>query len=225
MLGFGLAGLLLLQLGILGIMLLLGYELGQRPPVDGRLLFGSLPAQLFWILSIPLLATLLDRENGWRSLGFAGRPLREFSQGLLWYLPIGVTVWGGILAYRLLWTYLAGEELPDQFAVELVRDEKLRPILVGAIFLQVAGLTALAEELFFRGLLHGWLRKHLRLWPTALVAGAIFGLVHGLEFAVPITLFGVLLSWLRERVGLLACVAAHLVHNASVLVLVRYLSY
>ena len=222
-LGIGLAGWFALQVGMLAMMLALGYEAG-KVPVDGRLFFSQLPGQLFWVLAVPLVARFLDREHGWPSLGCGGEPLREFSRGLLWYVPIGITVWTGIVAYRLIWHYFGGESAPDQFAVELAKDDKLAPILVVAIFVQVAGITAFAEEFFFRGLLHGWLRKHLSLWPTALIAGALFGLVHGLEFAVPLGLFGVLLSWLRERIGLLACVAAHLVHNALVLTLVRYAS-
>jgi membrane protease YdiL (CAAX protease family) len=39
-------------------------------------------------------------------------------------------------------------------------------------------LVPIAEELFFRGLLHNWFRERLPLWPAALASSALFGLAH-----------------------------------------------
>jgi uncharacterized protein len=39
-------------------------------------------------------------------------------------------------------------------------------------------LVPIAEELFFRGLLHNWFRERLTLWPAAVTSGALFGLAH-----------------------------------------------
>lgn len=75
----------------------------------------------------------------------------------------------------------------------------------------------LAEELVFRGYLHGVLRTRLGPWPAIGLGGALFGLLHGLDYALPITLLGVFFGWLRERSGaLLPSLLAHALHNGVV---------
>jgi membrane protease YdiL (CAAX protease family) len=73
--------------------------------------------------------------------------------------------------------------------------------------------------MFFRGVLHGWLRNHLRFLPAAAIGGTLFGLSHGVWFTLPLAVFGIMLAWLREkRCGLWGCVAFHATHNAVTLV-------
>lgn len=76
-------------------------------------------------------------------------------------------------------------------------------------------LSPLAEELCFRGYLRDLLRSVLAPTPALLLNSALFGLIHGPTFALPLTLLGLLFGWLRERYGNLgAPFVAHALHNA-----------
>jgi uncharacterized protein len=70
------------------------------------------------------------------------------------------------------------------------------------------GLTVSApviEEIFFRGLLYRALRNRMRILPAALMAGFVFGAVHGMAYPLdtlpPRMVFGVIACLLYERTG------------------------
>lgn len=76
-------------------------------------------------------------------------------------------------------------------------------ILIGA------GLTVSApviEEIFFRGLLYRVLRNRMSIIPAAVIAGFVFGAVHGMAYPLntlpPRMVFGVIACLLYERTGL-----------------------
>jgi len=76
------------------------------------------------------------------------------------------------------------------------------------------------EEIFFRGLLYRSLRNRLPTYQAALIAGALFGLVHITGYpliTLPVkALFGVLACLLYERTGsLLPGIALHAFVDAS----------
>lgn len=74
------------------------------------------------------------------------------------------------------------------------------PVAAALMILTAVGAAPLVEELLFRGLLHGWLRRYLRFLPAALISGGVFAAIHGILFLVPVLLVqGVLLAWLFER--------------------------
>jgi uncharacterized protein len=61
------------------------------------------------------------------------------------------------------------------------------------------------EEIFFRGLLYRALRNRLSILPAALIAGFVFGAVHGVAYPLntlpPRMVFGVIACLLYERTG------------------------
>ncbi|MFH0801619.1 MAG: type II CAAX endopeptidase family protein [bacterium] len=86
------------------------------------------------------------------------------------------------------------------------------------LFLLVACLAPLFEEILFRGLIYGVLRKTLKPWPAILLVSFLFSFLHvdpaGL---LPIFVLGVLLAWLYERTGsLLSSVVLHALWNGLV---------
>ena len=91
---------------------------------------------------------------------------------------------------------------------------------IGAIVVAATVVAPMGEELFFRGLLFGWLRSRWR-WPSAALAAAIlFALAHASwALLAPLALVGFGLCWLYERSGSLwPPVLAHATVNAVAVV-------
>jgi membrane protease YdiL (CAAX protease family)/uncharacterized RDD family membrane protein YckC len=95
-----------------------------------------------------------------------------------------------------------------------------------AIFavLAIVVLAPVAEEIFFRGFFFAGLRTRWSLWPSALLSGAIFGLVHaptGPTAAIPLAGLGVGLAWLYNKTGsIYPCMLAHFLNNALAIAVV-----
>ncbi len=91
-------------------------------------------------------------------------------------------------------------------------------------FLGVAIIAPIAEELFFRGLLHTWLqKKEVRLWVRVMASSLIFGLFHFDSIGVVFSSFilGVIAAMVYERThSLLTSVIVHVTTNSIAIVLV-----
>jgi membrane protease YdiL (CAAX protease family) len=79
--------------------------------------------------------------------------------------------------------------------------------------------AAVFEELAFRGVIFGVLRKHVGLQETMLITAAAFAILHLSAFAlVSHTLMGLYFGWLRYRSeSLYPAMLAHFLHNALAL--------
>jgi hypothetical protein len=100
------------------------------------------------------------------------------------------------------------------------------PALLG--MLATGGLIApLAEEVFFRGLLHRWLRQRMGFWPAAFLSALLFGVVHvEISVAGAAFLLGLLLAWLYERSGSLwAPIIVHIINNAVKIIFLYIILY
>lgn len=85
-----------------------------------------------------------------------------------------------------------------------------------------AALTPIGEEMLFRGIGFGWLRR----WGfvlAALVSSVIFGLAHGINVVLPAAVaLGLIHAWLYEKSGSIwPAVMSHAVNNAIVFILAR----
>jgi membrane protease YdiL (CAAX protease family) len=114
----------------------------------------------------------------------------------------------------------------DQFA--FIRGQS--PVAFAGLLVAAAITAPIVEELFFRGMLFGLLRRRHSLPVAYLVSGLLFTVLH-LEptrmnvtqmagLAIGIFVLGTLLAWLYQHTGsLLPGIVAHAVNNATGLIL------
>lgn len=148
-----------------------------------------------------------------------------------------VALLGAIVVYVLL-TPIFGPPLTIALPVlKTVTDVTRLPhadlLTLVLIFGRVFLLVPLAEELFFRGALYGWLRQHLSGLPTILITAVLFGFEHtawGLPmprifFLVPLAfIYGIAVGWVRERTGsTLNTAVMHVVVDAALLIVASLL--
>ena len=96
--------------------------------------------------------------------------------------------------------------------------ERRTAVVRGLLLLAVVAGPA-AEEIFFRGLLYGWLRGRVGVRAGLAVSAFFFALLHMDAVAFfPILGLGLLFGWVYERTGSLAApVAIHIFHNGAML--------
>lgn len=180
---------------------------------------GLLAAQA--LFGATLITVALGIASGWRRGALAAAAGRL---GLRGFAPSAL---GWMLA--VMFAYYVGAAIFAAFVLEPQQEDiggdlgacggSVAEIAIPVLL--IAGLAPLSEELFFRGFLFAGLRARLSLWPAALVAGLVFGLVHaptGITTVVPLAALGVGLCWLYERTGSLwPPILAHMANNSIAL--------
>lgn len=92
----------------------------------------------------------------------------------------------------------------------------------------IGGIGPLVEELFFRGILLGWLKRKMPLLLAVVVSGVIFGLIHlnfishaglgGWYITGVVSLFGILAAVIAVKTGSLwASFGLHAAYNATLI--------
>ena len=192
----------------------------------------ALPPQLLVVAIVPLLLRL--RWPRWREeIGLyepAGPCVRR---GLADYLWVGPLWWIVAITWMISiqWAWPGHE--PEQDAMEMLRAllQGEEPIWVQLTALMITTVGAAAsEEILFRGLLQGALRRFVGRQTGALALGAFFGFVHmqpdliDSAFVVPpLAFLGYLLSLVRERPGgLWACILIHATNNGLAILFELY---
>lgn len=140
---------------------------------------------------------VMRRRMSWREFGF--QPIRVrtgFAAAGLGLLAMPVMALTGGAVQRILGRPVESPQLqflaPDGFSWTIV----VGMILIGGL------LAPLAEEIIFRGLLYGWLRRFWRILPAALLSAAIFGLIHGVIPVIAAAfVVGLVLAYVYERSG------------------------
>ena len=124
-----------------------------------------------------LIAVAIGIASGWRfnlrqALGRLG--LRGFQPSAIgWMFAVLGTYYVGAIAFSAIVLQPKQEDIGKELGV-------CNPGIGIAIFavLAIIVLAPIAEEIFFRGFFFAGLRTRWSLWPSALLSGAIFGLVH-----------------------------------------------
>ena len=131
-----------------------------------------------------------------------------------------------VVTYPFIWIFDIDANRISEPAREL-SDKATSPIGVIAIILTVGLLAPFAEELFFRGLLYGSIRKRgdsarnqkLIVWTSVVISSAIFSAIHFQLLLFPaLFVVGMIFALIYERSGRLApAIWAHVGFNATTL--------
>lgn len=191
---------------IVGLVVVGGFDelLDQEIPADAVLAF-SVPAQNIGnLLAILAIAKFL-KVGVQSSLGFDVRP----TDGLFIFVGALVSVAVGLIFSPL--AELLGADDDPQSTAELIQDVSPGlPLMV--TFFSIVVFVPIVEELLFRGVLQRAIGNRLGRVNTILATGILFGLVHIVGLAnptfanvvvviLPLSLLGILLSWLADRDG------------------------
>jgi membrane protease YdiL (CAAX protease family) len=151
--------------------------------------------------------------------------LRPFNPAWLWLalMAAGATLplrLGAALAVQ----WLSGGSLADmQPRLDLVAPEGPLTVTFAVTLLGAGLLAPLAEELYFRGLLQGWLRTRFGFWPMVVLSAALFALGHFDSLPVMASTFflGLICAAAVERGrSLWLAVTIHAVNNSLAVALV-----
>lgn len=161
-------------------------------------------------------------QNGWASVGIRRcDPSLLVNGGFLAFVWIAVS--STIYSVAGLWE--TGLAYGSAFIAPF-RDD---PVALAGLFILAGPITALAEEMLFRGILYGWLRRRLNIPLAAILSALIFTAAHPSVFAAGIpamldmTLLAILLALLFEaRRSLWPGILCHALYNMLLLGLYLY---
>lgn len=130
------------------------------------------------LLDIGAMGLVISRgQGGWRRTGLGGGAWRSgLTRGLVWSAAFGALAAIGFALF-----HLAGFE-----PLRILRPGPAAPPPKPALLFLVGGLIApIAEEIYFRGLLYGYLRRW-GFWTALFVSTLVFTLLHGGRSGTPI---------------------------------------
>jgi len=127
---------------------------------------------------------------------------------------------GAGLIWKLFYYFSeqAGQPLPEEIQplVDLIAKYDWSGPLSPILFLGLSCVIGapLIEELVFRGMIYPSLKRWLPRGYAIIITGVFFGIVHGnLAAVLPLIAFGSVLCIIRDRFGLLTCIALHSLFN------------
>lgn len=122
-----------------------------------------------------------------------------------------------LMAVSMVLNLLKIEPAPQPIFTMYLSEERTAVVRVLLLLAVMAG--PVAEELFFRGLLYGWLRRRVGIRKGLVISALFFALLHMDAVAFfPILGLGLLFGWVYERTGSLAApIAIHVFHNGGML--------
>lgn len=155
---------------------------------------------------------VLRRKVTWAELGVRPAPrlwLLAAVVSALFFIPVRVVI--GLGVQQLL--RLPMDNLEARADI-LASDRSW----VGFIstLLMAGAVIPFAEELFFRGVLYGWLRRRYGMWIGIAVSALVFAIAHAdIAIGVSNLILGLVLAWVYERSqSLWVPVTLHAVNNS-----------
>ncbi len=184
-----------------------GGDLDDAPP---GALISSTFLQDVGFVAVPLFfAAMVARPRPWQ---FGLRRTR------LWPAVGAVVVtYGAFIAFSAIFVTVFGIEAEDDLPQELGVDESDLALVFSALLICV--MAPVAEEFLFRGFMFPALARWKGVWPSAIIVGSLFGLIHVAgsppEFIPLLAFFGIALCLLYARTkSLYPCIALHALNNS-----------
>lgn len=173
------------------------------------------------MIASALLACRASGYNPWTALGLnRARPLTVLALPPTVYLGILLPLYASALASYLLCKAFG---IPFE-AQDLVRlFQRLdTPLQIAGFALMALVIAPFSEEIFFRGLLHGWFKSFMPRQLSMVLTSVLFGAVHWHAPAfLPLALLGLVLALLYETTrSLWSSIALHAIFNLVTLVAV-----
>ena len=208
--GMAVAGVLL----ALGAGIVLGVPAaiaGQKDNGDLTTL-GNVGIQLataLGFLLVPMAIAATQGAKGLREI-LSRLGARRFRPSALKWMAAAI---GAYLLFAALYSLLIVEPKQEDIA------EGFGAVPVQVLLIVIA--APVSEEVCFRGMLFGGLRRNLARIPAALLAGLIFGGLHaltGVSAVPPLIVFGFILSLLYEKTGsIVPGILLHMLNNSVAL--------
>ena len=204
--------------GVLAMIVLVAIEAGVIGAFDPD--FGvaaTLSVQA--LLAATLVAVALAFASRGSSLPIALRELglRRFARSAL---GLAAVTYVAYIIFAAIYAAIVSPEQEDVTRDLGFEDGGVSAVAAGALIVVAAPFS---EEIFFRGFMYGGLRRRLPVWAAALIAGAIFGLLHytgpdSIGVVPQLAALGVILAWLYEQTGSLwPPIILHVVNNSIAL--------
>lgn len=157
--------------------------------------------------------TFILRRRGHRrsDIGFTRPTARLFH--LLWQIPTAVIV--VLLTQSLVFAVTGSDPVSDSSTDSIAGS--VGPIAAMSLFAAAAIITPLWEELFFRGVIYGYVRDRLGTTWAVVISAVVFALCHGVPILLPYMLaLGLCLALLRTFHGnLWGPLGLHLAINST----------
>tara|TARA_Y100000758_G_scaffold95582_1_gene65978 strand:- start:32 stop:796 length:765 start_codon:yes stop_codon:yes gene_type:complete len=181
----------------------------------------SVSGLLAYIILIPITLLFihvdgsLDRIRDMLKFGSTKRVLI-----LLLGIPIVVTIIDFVLTiiYGIAWIGIFGEPSTN---TDLGTNWESSTVDIALLFLSVAIVTPIVEELMFRGYILDAINRKHGDWTAIIWSSILFGLIHIDPFvAGQAFMGGIIYGWIRVRTGsLLPSIAGHMMWNMLALIL------
>lgn len=185
---------------------------GQKPGSDDLTTLGNVGVQLATALGFLLVPMAIAAQRGAHGVGEVLRRLgvRPFRPSAFKWMGAAI---GAYLLFAILYSALIVEPKQEDIA------EGFGPVPVQVLLIAIA--APISEEVCFRGMLFGGLRRSMARIPAALLAGLVFGGLHaltGVTAVPPLIAFGFVLSLLYEETGsIVPGILLHVLNNSVAL--------
>ena len=152
------------------------------------------------------------RKVGWRAMGFSGTEIGNY----LLVFPLFALGMIGLLVANLSMGQLNGGEFVNPQVEAVAGNGNLGPQQLVLMFILIAVLAPIAEEIFFRGMLYPLLRERFGMVAGVVSNALIFALIHFIPILIPgLFIVGLCITYLRERSGSIwPSVLYHMLQNS-----------
>lgn len=169
----------------------------------------------------------LKTTSAWELLSLDAKP-REYPR----LIATGVGTFGTLILFDTAWAFLSSAYIHNTtnnpVSAQLIT-WSTEPAFGTITFslLAIGFLAPVGEEVVFRALLFGWLRKRFSVWISVLISGAIFALFHADPGQlVQLTAAGCLLAFVYERTrSLIPTIVAHACMNSTSVIITFLVGY